>query len=295
MYIELFGSSDRLGGNIVDMISQISYAVKNNMFIKYDRQNVRVYNGGYRQYYNNSIFMQTLFDIIDKHNSTITNETFSDYVELAAPSHFEVLSKTVLELQKDLVSYFRENLYTDDIKQAFINKAINNNYTIPFNPKKTILIHHRMEDVRDRIDYDGSICANFMRDKIENGIIPDNDVLTAITPPPQCQMQAPISTDKIVNKVNEVLKYKPDFEVILITNPNEKLKDLPYKIISSNDEFYDLYLLCNSETLILSRSNYGLTSLFFGISKEVHIPIWGIIPCYGLYTKFDNNNFNYFN
>jgi hypothetical protein len=293
MYINLFGSSDRLGGNIADMVSQISYAVYNKMYIKYDRNYVRVYNS-YNQRYNASIFMQTLFDIIDKHNSTIVNEPFTQYVELAAPSHFEVLSKTTLNIGEDLFSYFRNNLFTDDIKEKFINKTKNNNYVIPFDPKKTIVIHHRLEDVRNRPDYDGSICADFMKGLIECGITPDNEVLTLTTPPAACQMQAPLSFNKIISKVNEILKDKPDHEVVVITNPNENLSDLPYKCVSSNDEFYDLFLLCNSETIILSRSNFALASVFFGVSKDVHIPLWGHIPCYGLYTKFDKNNFKYF-
>lgn len=293
MYIDLFGSSDRLGGNIADMVSQIVYAVKNNMYIKYNRETLRVYNS-YYQHYNASIFMQTLFDIIDKHNSTITNEPFTEYVELAAPSHFEVLSKTTLDIGEDLFTYFRDKLYADDIKEAFINKSKEHNYVIPFDPKKTILIHHRLEDVRHRPDYDGSVCADFMKEKLENGIIPGNEVLSITTPPPACQMQAPLSSDKIINVVNEILKYKPDHEVIMVTNPNENLSGLPYRCIANNDEFYDLFLLCNSETLVLSRSNYALASLFFGISKEAHVPLWGHIPCYGLYTKFDKTNFKYF-
>ena len=292
--IELFGSSDRLGGNIVDMISQICYAVKNNMYIVNNRQQVRVYNGGYNQRYNNSIFMETMFDIIDKHNNSLINQPVGDYVELSAPSHFEVLSRTTLDLGQDLISYFRENLYTNDIKKVFMDKSSDRNYVIPFDPKKTILIHHRLEDVADRADYDGSICADFMRDKIENGIIPNNDVLSLTEPSPWCQMQAPLSSDKIINKVNEILKDKPNYEVVLVTNPNQNISELPYRCISSDDEFYDLFLLCNSEILILSKSNYALTSLFFGTSKETHIPLWGHVPCYGLYTKFDNNNFKYF-
>ena len=294
MYVELFGSSDRLGGNIVDMISQICYAVKNNMYIVNNRQHVRVYNGGYNQRYNTSIFMETMFDIIDKHNISLTNQPVGNYVELAAPSHFEVLSRTTLDLGQDLISYFKENLYTDDIKKVFIDKASAINYVVPFDPKKTILIHHRLEDVADRADYDGSICADFMRDKIENGIIPNNDVLSLTEPSPWCQMQAPLSSDKIINKINEILKDKPDHEVVLVTNPNQNISGLPYRRISSNDEFYDLFLLCNSETLLLSKSNYALTSLFFGVSKETHIPLWGHVPCYGLYTKYDNNDFIYF-
>lgn len=294
MYIELFGSSDRLGGNIVDMVSQILYATKNNMYIKYDRNHIRVYNGGYNHRYTTSVFIQTLFDIIDKHNNSVLNEQFSDYVELAAPSHFEVLSKTTLNIGEDLFTYFVNNLYTNDIKQKFIDRASKNNYVIPFDTKKTILVHLRLEDVKNRNDYDGRPCADYMKDKIENGMIPNNEVLSLKTPSPWCQMQAPISIKKVNKVINDVLSKKPNHKVIIITNPNENLSDLPYEVISNNDEFYDLFLLCNSETLILSKSNFSLSSLFFGIAKDVCLPIWGHIPCYGLYTKYDKTNFKYF-
>jgi len=32
----------------------------------------------------------------------------------------------------------------------------------------------------------------------------------------------------------------------------------------------------------------------FGIANDVHIPLWGHLPCYGLYTKYDKNNFKYY-
>ena len=293
MYIELFGSSDRLGGNIVDMISQIIYAVNNKCYIKYNRNGLRVYNS-YYQRYNSSIFMTILFDIIDDHNDGLPHENFTEYVELAAPSHFEVLSKTTLNIQQDLVSYFRNNLYLNNFRDIFMEKAKGLGYEIPFDSKKTILIHHRLEDVRDRLDYDGTECTDYMRDRIENGEVIGNEVLNITSPPPNCQMQAPLSTDKLQHMISKVLKTHPKHDVIIVTNPNENLTDLPYKTISSDDEFYDLFLLCNSETVILSRSNYALSSLFFGIIKDGYIPLWGHLPCYGLYTKYDNNNFNYF-
>lgn len=292
MYIKLFGSSDRLGGNIVDMISQIIYAIKNNMYIEYDRNYIRVYQS-YNQEYNSSIFMQTLFDIIDKHNLTISHDLFDECVELAAPSHFEVFSKTTLNIEENLVSYFRNNLYTDDIKNEFFNKAKTKNYKIPFDPKKTILIHHRLEDVRHRSDYDGIPHANSMKNLIERGIIPGNEILSL--PMAYGYIQSPLSPEKIIGIVNLILENKPDHEVIVITSPNENISNLPYKCLSSHDEFYDLFLLCNSETLVLSRSNYSLSSLFFGNSKDVYIPLWGTLPCYGLYTKYDKTNFKYFN
>lgn len=293
MYIELFGSSDRLGGNLVDMISQILYAVKNKLYIKYNKDYLKVF-GSYNQYYNTSIFVSTLFDIIDKHNNTILNPLFSEYIELYAPSHYEVLSRSLLNIEQDLFSYFKQNIYKENIKQSFFDKGKNKNYKIPFNPEKTILVHHRLEDVRDRPDYDGSICANFIRNKIENGTIPTHEDLSLNDPPPAGHMQAPLSLSKIVNVVDEILKINPDHEVVMITSPNENISNVPYKCISSQDEFYDLFLLCNSKKLVLSRSNYALSSIFFGISEEVHIPLWGAVPSFGLYTKYDKSKFHYF-
>jgi hypothetical protein len=293
MYIKLFGSSDRLGGNIIDMISQIIYCVNNNIYIEYDRINVRVVES-YNQHYNSSIFMQTLFDIIDKHNLTIIDKSSNEYVELAAPSHFEVLTRTTLNVKEDLFTFFKKNLYTKDIREEFMNKAKARNYEIPFDPKKTILIHHRLEDVRGRPDYDGSVCADYMKILIESDIIPGNEILSSPIIPASCLMQAPLSLEKITKVVNDILQYKPDHEVIIVTTPNENISNFPYRCISNDDEYYDLFLLCNSETLILSRSNFSLSSLFFGISKEVHAAMWGILPCYGLYTKYDKTDFKYF-
>jgi hypothetical protein len=295
MYIDLYGSSDRLGGNIVDIISQIIYAINNNLYIKYNRNYLRVHNS-YNQGYNSSIFMQTLFDIIDKHNNTINDENFSEYVELAASSHYELLSRTVLNIRQDLVSYFLKNLFTDEIRENFLERAKILNYEVPFDPKKTILIHHRLEDAKNRPDIDGSLSANFLKDKIEDGIIPDNNIfnLTPTTKEYEMHIQVPLSTEKLKSIVEIVSKDKPNHEIVIVSTPNENLSDLPYRYLSSHDEFYDLFLLCNSETSILSRSNYALSSLFFGMSKNTYIPLWTVVPCYGLYTKYDNNNFNFF-
>ena len=111
---------------------------------------------------------------------------------------------------------------------------------------------------------------------------------------PFCNMQSPLKFQKIQNIIDLEIKENPDFEIIIITNPGEDLSSLPYRCISNSDPSYDLFLLCNCETLILSRSTFALASLFFGTAKKAHIPLWGLIPCYGLYTKYDKNNFNYF-
>lgn len=294
MYIDLFGSSDRLGGNIVDMISQILYSVKNGIYIKYDsRESIRVYNS-YNQEYNKSIFVQTLFDIIDKHNSTIFDEDFSEYLDLASPTHFETLSRSTLSLKADLVSEFKK-IFTDDLRELFNNRAKESNYTIPFDKDETILVHLRLEDVKNRPDYDGSLCANHFSEKINKDEITNsitNEEVQRINP--NCNMQSPIPLERINSIINSIKEKNPNKEVIFITSPGESLDNIPYRILSSEEESYDLFLLCNTKNLILSRSNYALTSLFFGIGENVHVPLWGHLPCYGLYTKYDKNNFNYF-
>lgn len=294
MPIELYGSSDRIGGNIIDMIAQLTYARKTFNVIHYNKDRLRVYNS-YNQEYNKTIFMEILFDLIDKHNTLITQGN-TEWTDLAAPSHFEVLTKTLLTLEVDIVSYFKSNkLYTDEIRSSFLEKGKAKGYDIPFNPNKTILVHLRMEDVKDRKDYDGSVCADYMRNRIESGDIPGTEVLDpTATPNPWCQMQGPLRMEKIQTQINLALKENPDHEVILITTPNEDVSALPYRVISNTDECYDLFLLCNAKTLVLSRSNFALTSLFFGIAEQAYIPLWGHLPCYGLYTKYDKCKFNYF-
>ena len=95
-------------------------------------------------------------------------------------------------------------------------------------------------------------------------------------------------------QINIALEKHPDYEVIIITSPNEDTSFLPYRYIQSNDESYDLFLLCNSEVVILSRSTFALSSLLFGIVKDAYVPLWGHISCFGLSNKYDNSKYNYF-
>ena len=239
--------------------------------------------------------MQTLFDIIDLYNQKNYLEESGEEIDLKAPTHFEVLSKSVLNIENDLISYFKNSFYTDSSREIFLNRGRERGYEIPFDPRKTILVHLRLEDVKNRPDYDGKICSNYFRNKIESGSFADGDTDSEIRKNnPSCNMQSPLEFQKIQDIIDEEIKENPDREVIIITNPGEDLSSLPYRCISNSDSSYDLFLLCNCETLILSRSTFALASLFFGMSEKAYIPLWGLIPCYGLYTKYDKNNFDYF-
>jgi hypothetical protein len=294
MYLVLFGSSDRLGGNIGDIVSQILYSIKNNLYIFYNRTHLRVYYS-YNQSYNNTIFLKTLFDIVDLHNSKFISEDFTQEVDLTAPTHYTVWSKTLLNLETDFFTYFKENVYSNKFREKFMEYGKSMNYDIPFDPKKTILVHLRLEDVKGRPDYDGSFCANYFKNHIENGFIPDVDFDTEFRNKyPDHNSQSPLPPERIKKIIDDVLKYKPNHEVIIVTNPGEYVDELPYRYISNDDPCYDLFLLCNSETLILSRSNFALSSLFFGIANDAYLPLWGQMTCFGLYTKYDKTNFKYF-
>ena len=199
MHINLFGSSDQLGGNIADIIAQILHSKHDRMYIKYNRDHLREYHP-YNQSYNSTIFMQTLFDIVDEHNKTIdvNDDTFETYIELASPGHFEIFSKALLKIQCDFFSYFKKNLYKEKFRKNFLERANAKGYDIPFDPKKTILVHLRLYDVRHRPDYDGRICADFFKNHIESGAFADeatNSELKINHPDTNCQ--APLNFDKI--------------------------------------------------------------------------------------------------
>jgi hypothetical protein len=167
----------------------------------------------------------------------------------------------------------------------FLHKeAINKNYKIPFNPNKTILIHLRLEDVSNRIDYDGSICNNFYKNKLNNDEWYWYDDFYET-----CNRQAPINYNRLNELITNVKQKYYDYEVVFITSPDSNTENIPYRVIKSNDINLDLYYLTQSYVLILSRSMFSIVSSFIGISRETYIPLWGHITCMGISTKYDNS------
>ena len=104
------------------------------------------------------------------------NELSTDYPN-------SIGSKYLVEKNKNK----KKNDYTTniDIVTKIVLEFIEKNIEyLPKDIENSTVIHLRLGDVKDRADYDGSICADFMRDKIENGIIPNNDVLSLTEPSP---------------------------------------------------------------------------------------------------------------
>ena len=111
---------------------------------------------------------------------------------------------------------------------------------------------------------------------------------------PHCNTQAPLPKWKIDNQIKIALEKYPNYEIVLLTNPGENTSEYPYRCIQNNDESLDLFFLSICEVVILSKSTFSLSSLFFSVAKEVYVPLWGHIVCFGLFTKYDNTKFTYF-
>ena len=109
-----------------------------------------------------------------------------------------------------------------------------------------------------------------------------------------CNMQTPLEKNKVELAILQARQKYPEHEVIMVTSPGDYETGYPYRCIRSNDENYDMFLLCNADILILSRSTFSLSAAFLGTAREIWCPLWGHFVCTGLYTKYDNSKFNYF-
>ena len=262
-YIELYDRPDRLGANITNYIAQILYAHYHSIGIRL----IKDYN------YSNSPFVQFLLQHIREHSfpgdSKIEYCNTSDYTSL--------IGETTQNIECDFVSYFKK----------YIKSSFNISFDIPFDISKCILVHLRLGDVREAPDYNGSFCTEYYKFLVEHG------QSCLYSHPNEGNRQAPLSTFKIKLVLDELLKKYPDYTIKVVTNPNE-ITDLEYPVVQSEDENYDLYLLSKAPVVVLSRSTFSLSALFFGDHQEVYIPSWGHTACMGLNTKFDHSNFKYF-
>ena len=274
MYIILFDRIDRLGSNMFNYIAQILFAVNNNYIIKYYK------NKSYYKY-NDSIFIITLFNFIDRHNEKLYILNIKDDIEFICNNRDDLMYTTSFSLnniKSDFVTYFNDNIY-NDIKLDF--KNLTNDYIIPFDVNKTILVHLRLEDVATHEDYDGFESSEICKNKILNK---ENCYVNF-------KRQAPLSKTKIENIINKAKEEFKDHRVILITSPDSDSSFLDYEVIKNNNENLDLYLLAMSNVIILSRSTFALSSLFFNNNKrKIYAPLWGHFICCGFDTIYDKIN-----
>ena len=308
--IYLYSRGDRLGSHILQYLSIIIYAFYNNLYIVYEADKVNYYNDyeyeGVK--YKKSIIVKAIINWIDKHNkkfppknyiaqykNTNAMEYLLNFETIFQPNAYFyscdlliITTQVLYNIHTDLISYFKKYICKD--MRECIKNSLPNNYFLPYDTKKTILVHLRLGDVKDRHDYDGAVCSNYYKKRIDN----DNQSIQGIATLGYCNMQTPLEKSKVNLAIMEAKQKYPDHEIIIVTAPGDYEIDYPYRCIRSDDENYDLFLLCNADVLILSRSTFALSSAFLGVASDVWCPLWGHFVCTGLYTKYDNSKFNYF-
>jgi len=296
-YIELLGRGDRLGANITSFITQIIYVHKNKLEIRYDRNFIKSGDNvnfvEFNQNYLNSVFIKTLFDYIDLHNERVNKDDVE--IHMFSIHYFEIISKVVLEIKMDLLSYFKKYIFKD-IVNFFKLRCDEANYILPYNPNNTTLIHLRLNDVANQNDYDGRLCASEFRKCLDDDKIANNALDYIVKGKyGNVNCQSPIPFDRVKQCLDTFNNDSSSSEVYVVTNSGENLLNIPYPVLSNHDESYDLFLLCNTNNLILSRSTFAISAMFFSEYENFYVPLWGHIPCFGLDTKFDNNkNIKYF-
>jgi len=195
-------------------------------------------------------------------------------------------SSCLINLETDLITYFNNNIY-EDIKKNFDTFSLCYKYKIPFDVNKTILVHLRLEDVVNRNDYDGSKCSDYYRNKVEKNEYCDCGIFLN----DEINRQAPLSKMKIEKIINKAKQEFVDYKVILITSPDSDTSIYDYEVIKNSDENLDLYLLTMCSVIILSRSTFSLSSMFFNNNKvKAYVPLWGHFVCCGLDTIYDKNH-----
>jgi hypothetical protein len=271
----------------MNYIAQVIYAAENKLYIRYNAHTLQ---------YSNSIFIKAIFQYIDIHNASLPVEDFSKQVDLTTArdkwgntDFCFTMSRTLQYIKQDIISYVHNKTL---IRTLFRELSLTKQYTVPFDPKTTILVHVRLDDVRDRTDYDGNICASFYR----NSLIHNKDCLDDA---PQKELgmtinwQAPLSLDKLKTQINIAKATYPNHTVKLISTPNAQIS-LPYPLIASEDPNYDLYLLTLCDIVILSRSTYAFSAAMFGNHTTVYMPMWGHFVCCGLDSQYDKKRYHYF-
>ena len=264
-YVTLIDRGDRLGTHLTWYISTILLAIKNGYKIKLTKPRTE-----YR--YADTIFVTYLFDFIETYNGreegTMPVNEDDDF--------FKKHAAIVRNIQSDYISFFKQHVY-----QYQDELAIRKHYSIPFNPNKTIAVHLRLDDTRFRF-YDTAL-VHRVSEKFRD-VLEGDGPLTF----PTFLGQSAMNESILQTIINKALTDHPDYEVIVFTSPNSR-HSLPYKIIASADETYDMYLMSRCKVLIGSRSTFSFSAMFFGDYEHIYYPIWEHAVVFGLTTKYDRN------
>jgi hypothetical protein len=273
-FINLLDDTDRLGSNLARYISVILVAIKHNYKINFVKPKHE-----YSCY--DSIFVEALFNFVDHYNNKFGNAEEEENTLITNSEFFQKMIKSVIYIQSDFISAFKEHIFTEKFKENLSELAERKNYFVPYNVEKTIVVHLRLDDVRDKYIDSNRRCNCSMNFR---NIIDNDDINYTF---PGWAGQSAMREEEIGMVIDKALSIYNEYDVIIITNGEHTL---PYKTIHSNDYSYDFYLLCNSKVLIGSMSTFSLASMFFGNHNKVYYPLWDHAVFFGLTTKYDKTN-----
>ena len=289
-------TADRLGGQITTCLASIFYAYRYKLPVQFQisfdawwmqvihRQQI----GGFPPSTSSntelcgSIFLKSLDEWMVGYNKSLlqTDTDCEDKYSGRPPegSWYQQMTEALYAIETDFLTYFRTHLYAS-MRERLLVHADNSNYTIPFDPNRTTLIHLRLDDVAQIAPHDGASCHDTYRECIENDKSPESFELCP-------WRQAPIDTDVLSVLIGQASDKYPDNEIIFITSPGGD-PPLPHRCISSTDENYDMFLLCSAKVIITSKSTFGIVPLLFGVVEEAWVPLWCHNACLGFRTKYD--------
>ena len=280
--IFLYDRNDRLGANITWYISTILFAIKYKFPIHLVKE-LSTYK------YANSIFVESLFSACGAYNEKNFGTNYKNIVHFKKSflkedtEWFKKIIKNLINIKCDYITAFKNDVFTQKVKENFNELAKSRNYVLPYDREKTIVVHLRLDDrAHQLVDSDTrkKLCkdiANIIDSDTINFDNIDDTKLNIIG-------QSAISETEIQSVINSVLSIYKDYEVIIVTNGKH---NLPYKTINSSDENYDLFLLSQSKILIGSMSTFSFSAILFGNHEAVFYPMWDHLVCYGLTTKYD--------
>lgn len=281
-FITLHGEhDDRLGAHLLFYLNQIFYAYHHRYCIKYDIETLP---------YRSSLFVKILLKFVDRYNESLL-KTETDFEVFPFPKGETIewsktMYRTMQCIQNDFKSFWREiypTIYTDLIHFSNYDQIL-------FDPKKTIAVHLRLDDVHNWWDYDGTASANYYRDLVNNNVSMDN-MYHVHNYGQYPNIQAPIAMERIDAQIQDAKQRFPDHEVVIISSPStQHLIHSNYRVICNVDESLDLFLLSIADVIILSRSSFSLSSVIFGNHQRIYAPLWGQMVYYGFYTKYHKNS-----
>lgn len=272
--INLYDRGDRLGANLTWYITTILIAIKNNYKIIFIKPKTM-----YR--FHDSIFVESLFHYIDYHNETNFGDNLAiqkGQVINQTHDYFTRMIESVIDIKLDLVTAFKKLIFTQKFKKKFDELVKIKNYTIPYNTEKTIVVHLRLDDMKNTFVDEAT---RNQYSKIFKNIIDNDDANFKF---PGYAGQSSIKENILQSIILKALNIYVDYEVVVITNGEHTL---PYKTIHNKDESYDLFLLSNSKILIGSMSSFSFAAMQFGNQTSVYYPLWDHVVSFGLTTKYD--------